>query len=236
MTLSLAPLEAFASFTPLALVGAGSYAAFHRNSNLFGRVLSRLPGGGMRLALTFDDGPNADATPRILDVLADHGVPATFFLLGRHVERWPALVRRVVAEGHLVANHGYAHRRLHLAGPGRAAADLTAGTRAIVDACGVAPRHFRAPHGFRSPFVAPAARRLGQRCVGWSLGVWDSDRPGADEIARRTIDGVRRGSIVLLHDGDGYNPVGDRTQTAGALRRIIPELLARGYAFEALPV
>ncbi|MCC6929948.1 MAG: polysaccharide deacetylase family protein [Gemmatimonadaceae bacterium] len=225
-----------ASLTPIALAGAGSYAALHRNSNLFGRVLSRLPGDGLRVALTFDDGPNVWATPRILDTLAEYDVPATFFLLGRHAERWPALVRRIVAEGHQVANHGFAHRRLHLAGPNRATADLSAGTRAIVDACGVAPRHFRAPHGFRSPFVAPAAHRLGQRCVGWSLGVWDSGRPGVHEIARRTVGGVRGGSIVLLHDGDGYDPLGDRTQTAGALARIVPELLARGYAFEGLPV
>lgn len=227
---------ALAAIAPLALAGVGSYATLHRNSNLFGRVLSRLPGDGMRVALTFDDGPNAEATPRILDTLGALGVPATFFLLGRHAERWPSLVRRIAAEGHQVANHGYAHRRLHLAGPGRAASDLTAGTRAIIDACGVTPRHFRAPHGFRSPFVSPAARRLGQRCVGWSLGVWDSDRPGADEIARRTVGGVRGGSIILLHDGDGYDPLGDRTQTAGALPRIITELLAHGYAFETLPV
>ena len=98
------------------------------------------------------------------------------------------------------------------------------------------PRHFRAPHGFRSPFVAPAARRLQQRCVGWTLGVWDSDRPGAEEIARRTLGGARRGSIILLHDGDGYDAEGDRTQTAAAVARIVPSLLERGYALATLPV
>ena len=207
--------------TGLALTATGTYAALHRNSNLFGRVLSRLPGDANCVSLTFDDGPNPEATPRILDVLAEHQVHATFFLLGRHVARWPSLVRRIAEEGHQVANHGFVHRKLHFAGPGRATADLTAGTQAIVDACGVTPRHFRAPHGFRSPFVAPAARRLQQRCVGWTLGVWDSDRPGAEEIARRTLGGARRGSIILLHDGDGYDAEGDRTQTAAAVARIV---------------
>ena len=76
---------------------------------------------------------------------------------------------------------------------------------------------FRAPHGFRSPWVTPIARSLGQRTVGWSLGVWDSDRPGVDEIVRRTVEGATPGSILLLHDGDGYDPDGDRMQTAAAL-------------------
>src|SRR5262249_36977101 len=82
------------------------------------------------------------------------------------------------------------------------------------NASGVHPRLFRAPHGFRSPWVTAIARSLGQRTVGWSLGVWDSDRPGVEAIADRTVDGAKPGSILLLHDGDGYDPQGDRTQTA----------------------
>jgi peptidoglycan-N-acetylglucosamine deacetylase len=226
------PLLAMAS---AAALGAGAHGTFHRNSPIFGRTLSRLPGRERQLALTFDDGPNPDATPRVLDILARFEVRATFFVLGRHARRWPALVRRVVDEGHQVGNHGFAHRRLHLAGPARARGDLSDGTAAIIDACGVAPRHFRAPHGFRSPFVSAAARRLSQRTVGWSLGVWDSARPGTGEIARRLLVGVGAGSIVLLHDGDGYNPFGDRRQTAEALERVIPILRDRGYALVTLP-
>lgn len=216
------------------LAATGTYAALHRNSAIFGSVITRLPGVGRRAALTFDDGPNPEATPRILDLLAQHDVSATFFLLGRHVVRWPALVRRMVDDGHQVANHGFAHRKLHLAGPRRAERDIADGTASIVDACGVPPRHYRAPHGFRSPFVAPAARRHGQHCVGWTLGVWDSDRPGESEITRRTLNGVRPGCIILLHDGDGYDAAGDRTQTAAALAHIVPALLARGYLLETL--
>ena len=78
------------------------------------------------------------------------------------------------------------------------------------------------------------ARELGQRTIGWTLGVWDSDRPGADVIVRRAVDGSRPGTILLLHDGDGYDAEGDRTQTAEALPRIIRELRGRGYRFVRL--
>ncbi len=217
------------------LLGAAAYGTFHRNSAMFGSVLTRLPGGRRTIALTFDDGPNPEATPRLLDTLAAHDVRATFFLLGRHVSRWPALARRVAEEGHQIGNHGFEHRRLHFAGPSRARRDVGEGRAAIHAACGVETHHFRAPHGFRSPFVSPAARAVGERTVGWSLGVRDSDRPGVGEIAHRVLTGVAPGSIVLLHDGDGYDPLGDRLQTVAAVGDIIPALRDRGYAFEVLP-
>lgn len=219
------------------LLGAAAYGTFHRNSALFGAVLTRLPAGGdsRTISLTFDDGPNPEATPQLLDTLAAHHVRATFFLLGRHVTRWPALARRVVADGHQVGNHGFAHRRLHLAGPLRAQRDVLQGREAIFQACGAETRHFRAPHGFRSPFVTPAVRAAGEQTVGWTLGVRDSDRPGDAEIARRVMHGVTPRSIVLLHDGDGYDPLGDRTQTVKAVAAIIPALRAEGYGFDVLP-
>jgi peptidoglycan/xylan/chitin deacetylase (PgdA/CDA1 family) len=221
-----------------ALLGGAAYGAFHRNSPLFGRPMTRAPGlpGERVVALTFDDGPNPDATPPILDALAARGVKATFFILGRHAERWPELVRRIAVEGHTVANHGYFHRKLHFKSPAYVRDDLSRGTRAIERACGVRPRFFRAPHGFRSPWVTAIARSLGQRTVGWSLGVWDSDRPGADVIAQRTVDGARPGSILLLHDGDGYDAAGDRVQTAQAVPLIVDRLRDQGYRFTGLDV
>jgi peptidoglycan/xylan/chitin deacetylase (PgdA/CDA1 family) len=220
----------------LAAAGLAAHGTWHRNSWVFGRPLSRLPGQDAVVSLTFDDGPNPRATPRILDVLAREGVAATFFVLGRHAERWPELVRRMADEGHQLGNHGYWHRKLHRRTPGYVREDLVRGTDAIVLASGGhRPRHFRAPHGFRSPWVTPIARGLGQRTIGWSLGVWDSARPGAAEIARRAIEGVRSGSILLLHDGDGYDAEGDRMQTAEALPLIIDGLRARGFRFATLP-
>jgi peptidoglycan/xylan/chitin deacetylase (PgdA/CDA1 family) len=215
--------------------GLAAHGAFYRNSFLFGRALGRLPTRERVAALTFDDGPNLEATPRILDALGEAGVPATFFILGRHAERWPALVRRVRDEGHAIGNHGYFHRKLHFKTPAYVRDDLGRGSDAIAEAAGVRPALFRAPHGFRSPWVNAIAASLGERVIGWSLGVWDSDRPGAEVIARRTIAGTRPGSILLLHDGDGYDPAGDRLQTAAAIPAVVRELTQRGYRFVPVP-
>jgi len=217
------------------LIGGLAHGAYHRNSRVFGSVLSELPPDGNRVSLTFDDGPNPDATPRVLDALAKHDVKATFFILGTHAERWPELVHRVVEEGHQVANHGNFHKKLHFKSPGYVKRDITLGKRAIERAGAPAPKFFRAPHGFRSPWVTSIARSLGERTIGWSLGVWDSDRPGVKAIVDRTLEGTRPGSIVLLHDGDGYNANGDRLQTAAALPGIINGLRERGFEFVTLP-
>jgi peptidoglycan/xylan/chitin deacetylase (PgdA/CDA1 family) len=219
--------------TSAVVLGGAIHGAFHRNSFLFGRPITRLR-GGRSVALTFDDGPNPDATPVILDALESRGIRATFFILGRHAEQWPELVKRVADEGHAIGNHGYFHRKLHFKSPGYVRSDLTLGTQAIERASGYRPRFFRAPHGFRSPWVTSIARSLGQRTVGWSFGVWDSDRPGADVIVERILAKTEPGSILLLHDGDGYDPHGDRMQTAQAVPVIVDRLLAEGYRFDLL--
>ncbi|HKO17136.1 MAG TPA: polysaccharide deacetylase family protein [Gemmatimonadaceae bacterium] len=217
------------------VAGGIAHGMFYRNSPIFGRVLRHLPPSAEpTVALTFDDGPNPEATPALLDALAGEGIHATFFILGRHADRWPELVRRITADGHMVGNHGYFHRKLHLKSPRYVRQDLELGTRIIEQASGVRPTVFRAPHGFRSPWVTGIARSLGQRTVGWSLGVWDSDRPGVEEIVKRTVEGARPGSILLLHDGDGYDARGDRMQTARAVPIIIDSLRAQGYRFVTL--
>ena len=219
----------------LVAASAAAHGALHRNSPVFGRVIGRLPSTDRVVALTFDDGPNPSATPRILDMLREHDVAATFFLLGKHVELWPSLARRIADEGHAIGNHGYHHRKLHARGPAYTRLDMRLGTEAIRDATDHTPRLFRAPHGFRSPWVHWIAREMKQQPVGWTLGVWDTDKPGADVIAARVRRGVRSGAIVLLHDGDANDPEGDRLQTAAALPRIIGDLKEDGYRFARLP-
>jgi len=217
-------------------VGTLAWGAFERNSPLFGRVQRRLPGGDRVVALTFDDGPNPNATPAILDALGAEGMTATFFVLGRHADRWPSIVERMAAEGHVIGNHGYHHRKLVWRAPSYVREDIALGGAAIERAGSVRPRLFRAPHGQRNPWVSPIARAQGQRTVGWTLGVWDTALPGDQVIADRVLRGARAGSIVLLHDGDGYDPLGDRMQTALALPRIIRGLRERGFSFTTLAI
>ena len=219
----------------ISVIGGAMHGAFHRNSPLFGPALGKIEGDRKVVALTFDDGPNPNATPLILDTLREKKVRATFFILGSHAERWPELVRRISHEGHQIGNHGYFHRKLQFKSPFYVSRDIRLGIRAIKRAGAPAPKYFRAPHGFRSPWTTPIASSYGERTIGWSLGVWDSDRPGVDEIVKRTLEGVEPGSIILLHDGDGYNPDGDRTQTAAALPQIIDGLKEQGYEFATLP-
>ena len=223
-----------AAIAGAAAVGALAVGVYYPNNWLFGSVVGRGRRAGRTAYLTFDDGPNPTATARILDVLAAERVPATFFMVGAHVERYPELARRVVAAGHEVGNHTQHHVKLHVRGPGRIRRELEDAHGAIQRIAGVAPRLFRAPHGYRNPFVAPAVRRLGYRVCGWTFGVWDSARPGAEAIRRRVRVKLAPGAIVLLHDGDGYDPTGDRRQTADALPGIIQDARAAGYEFRPL--
>jgi peptidoglycan/xylan/chitin deacetylase (PgdA/CDA1 family) len=213
--------------------GVLAFGALEPNNRLFGPVTGRGP--RTRTAyLTFDDGPNPDATPSILATLASAGVPAAFFLVGRHVRHFPELARAVAAGGHAIGNHTESHVKLHLLGPARVAQEIGAAHRSIVEVTGVSPRMFRAPHGYRNPFVSRIARQYGYSVMGWTFGVWDTARPGAEEIRRRMRAKLRPGSVLLLHDGDGYDPAGDRRQTAKALPGIIDDVRAAGYEFRPL--
>jgi peptidoglycan/xylan/chitin deacetylase (PgdA/CDA1 family) len=202
---------------------------------IFGPSVERGPSNGRRrLYLTFDDGPNERATPAILDTLAAEGVPAGFFMVGDHVRRFPEIARRVAAAGHEIGNHTHTHRKLHLAGAREIRSQLQVAHGAIEWATGKSPRSFRAPHGYRSVFLRSITREMGYTVFGWTFGVFDSARPGAHEIRRRVRKRLRPGAIVLLHDGDGYDPEGDRMQTAEALPGIIQDARAEGYEFGSL--
>jgi peptidoglycan-N-acetylglucosamine deacetylase len=193
-------------------------------------VLSRGPRRA-RAALTFDDGPGP-STPLVLDALADAGVRATFFVLGRQVERHAATVRRIVAEGHQLASHGFDHGILVFRGPRHLAGQLRRTEAAVADAVGddVLTRLFRAPHGFRGPATWPTARALGYRMAGWTRGVFDSADPGAQAIAQRTVRALEPGAVILLHDADGWDPGHSRRQTADALPAICAAARSRGLS------
>jgi peptidoglycan/xylan/chitin deacetylase (PgdA/CDA1 family) len=200
---------------------------------LFGPSVERGP-KQRRIYLTFDDGPNERATPAILETLASERIPAAFFMVGDHVRRFPSLTRAVVRAGHTVGNHTYNHVKLHLAGREQVRTQLRQTHEVIEWVASTTPRSFRAPHGYRSVFLRSIAAGLGYTVFGWTFGVFDTAQPGAEEIRRRVRNRLRPGAIVLLHDGDGYDSEGDRTQTAAALPGIIADARNAGYEFGSL--
>ena len=218
----------------LGLTGLVTYGTLNQNSSLWGPVIGRGPRYRKSIYLTFDDGPNPWATKSILEVLARESVPATFFMVGRHVQMFPEIARQVLRGGHEIGNHTQSHRKLHVLGPRAVRQEMESAQDAIRTTIGARPASFRAPHGYRTPFVTRVARELGYTTYGWTVGVWDSDRPGAEEIRRRVRDKLCPGAILLLHDGDGYDPHADRMQTAEALPGIIRDARERGYTFDSL--
>ncbi|WP_051951201.1 polysaccharide deacetylase family protein [Actinacidiphila yeochonensis] len=181
---------------------------------------------GLSVALTFDDGPHPVHTPRLLSVLRAHEVTAVFCLWGAHVLRHPDVVRRIVADGHVLGNHGMHHDDMSGWSADRVRADLVATSSAISAAVpGTPVPYFRAPYGNwgRTPGVA---RELGMVPLGWRLSVEDWVPPGADELLRRLEDGVDPGAVVLLHDAGG-----DRSQTVDAVEQLIPRLRSQGWEF-----
>jgi peptidoglycan-N-acetylglucosamine deacetylase len=200
---------------------------------IFGPSVERGP-RTKRIYLTFDDGPNERATPAILDTLEVERVPASFFMVGDHVRRFPNVARMVVSGGHTVGNHTYNHVKLLFAGPEKVRTQLKNTHDTIESVAGVTPRSFRAPHGYRSPFLISIIMDMRYTVFGWTFGVFDTAKPGVEKIRRRVRRRLRPGAIVLLHDGDGYDPQGDRMQTANALPGIIADARAAGYEFGSL--
>jgi peptidoglycan-N-acetylglucosamine deacetylase len=212
----------------LALGGLAFFFATRPRSQLYGRTIVRGRTREKVVALTFDDGPNAPHTARILDILRREGVPATFFLVGANVLREPALARRIVAEGHTLGNHTAMHRwRDAILAPRYR--DLDRAQAIIAAQTGVAPRYFRPPFGIHTPWQLRAVRQRGLTPVQWSAEANDPHRPGAATIARRLLAAAHPGAILLLHDGDGTRAAADRAQTVAALPAAIAGLRARGY-------
>jgi peptidoglycan/xylan/chitin deacetylase (PgdA/CDA1 family) len=180
-----------------------------------------------RVALTFDDGPDAAWTPRVLDILARHGAPATFFLVGARADRAPAVVRAIAAGGHEIANHSWSHRSLWLCGPRRTADEVRTCHDLLADLTGRAPRHFRPPWGMVNAALWPALRRVGERCVFWSIqpeGL--RPRPAAEQSAW-VLRRAHAGAIVDLHDAEGV--AGAPGRLVEALPAMLDGLRGAGY-------
>ncbi len=169
---------------------------------MFGSVLSRVRGSGLRLALTFDDGPDPHTTRQILKILRDESCVATFFVVGEKVVEHPEVLREMVADGHGLGLHGFHHDRLHSLQPARfAARDILEVRAAVEAACGVRPKWFRPPLGHASPATFRAAEETGVQLVLWSARGLDGIRSAEPRsVLRRLERGLAPGGIVMLHD------------------------------------
>lgn len=174
--------------------------------SLLGTNWTRLPGAAAargEIALTIDDGPDPDVTPRVLDLLDAHRARATFFVIGRLVREHPALAREIAARGHAIENHSEHHlKTFSLRGPGWIAREIRAAQDTIADICGRAPRFFRAPAGLRNPFLEPVLARLDLQLASWTRRAYDTRIGDPTVVSRRLSDGLAAGDILLLHDGN----------------------------------
>ena len=188
------------------------------------------PAGGAKLvALTFDDGPWPKYTEQILRILRERNVKATFFAVGGRLSKQPDTAKKIVAEGHVLANHTLSHQKLDGATTKVVRRQIRQGGDRIKKVAMKRPAWFRPPGGHIDSTVIAEARKANQQIVLWSVDPQDWRRPGWKKIAARVVNATRPGDVILLHDGGG-----DRGQTVQALPRIIRQLEAKGYTFVTL--
>jgi peptidoglycan/xylan/chitin deacetylase (PgdA/CDA1 family) len=221
-----------------AAAGAGvffaglAYGLVNPRSSMWGPVLWRAPhdAATSSVALTFDDGPLPGTTDRILDALGEANVRAAFFVIGRYVQRWPDLVRRMHDDGHLVGNHTHEHLHTGLFGRYRYWRDeIARADDAIGQVIGVRPAVFRPPMGYKHWHLMNAAIDAGHSVVTWSLRGRDTKATPAPTILERVAKPASGGDVIVLHDGDDpcVAPQ-DRGGTRDAVRPLIAALRQRG--------
>jgi peptidoglycan-N-acetylglucosamine deacetylase len=177
------------------------------------------------VAITFDDGPNPEYTPQILDIFREHNAKATFYVIGEHVTKYPEIAQAAYREGHELGNHTFTHPALTKLNPEERKKELEATERCIQEVTGEKAVTFRPPYLDFNEEVAELVERMGYPTIGAvNMGAQDWDQPGVDHILRETRSQVRPGSILIFHDG-----YGNRSQTVSAVRTLVPELVEQGY-------
>jgi peptidoglycan/xylan/chitin deacetylase (PgdA/CDA1 family) len=192
----------------LAALGAnhallGAIGMWPRSSWL-GPNITRLPQPAVtrgEICLTFDDGPDPEVTPRVLDILERFGVSATFFCIGERARAHPELCREIARRGHGVENHSRRHLPMFaMLGPGGMRAEVVSAQETLAQVAGTPPRFFRPPAGMRSPFLDPVLHSLGLRLASWTRRGYDTRRQ-PEAVAARLLGALAAGDILLLHDG-----------------------------------
>jgi peptidoglycan/xylan/chitin deacetylase (PgdA/CDA1 family) len=180
------------------------------------------------LALTFDDGPTPSSTPKLLRILREKEVKATFFVIGERAEGQAELLARISAEGHLIANHTYSHPSLFcFLTPSRLRNEIEKGQEAIYRICGVRPRFFRPPVGLKHPLLNRYLKQAGLELISWRLRAFDTLTQKPEVLMRRITENAAPGDIILLHD----NASAGAEVMLSVLPHLIDELKARGFAF-----
>lgn len=207
-------------------------AALWPRSTLLGPNVTRLPAAAAarrEVAITLDDGPDPEVTPALLDVLAAHGVQATFFCIAQRARQLPALTRRIVAAGHSVQNHSLRHRHnFALLGPRGFEREIGQAQAVLADITGVRPHCFRAPAGLRNPLLDPVLHELGLHLVSWSRRAYDTRHGDADGVLQRLRHGLEGGAILLLHDGNARRAASGRPVALEVLPRLLQLCSERG--------
>lgn len=205
-----------------------------RRLPLEGATAAAAPHGG-RVALTFDDGPDPEVTPLVLDQLDAAGARATFFCIAEEARRHAALTREIVARGHSVQNHSTSHRHhFSMLGPRGFAREIGAAQAMVADLTGVAPHCFRAPAGLRNPLLDPVLHRLDLHLVSWTRRAFDTVDGHAPRVLARLLRGLAGRDILLLHDGHAKAGASGRAVVLEVLPQLLEHLRAAGLATTTL--
>jgi len=215
-----------------ATASATYYATCAVRSQWLGATICRGRADTNEVALTFDDGPCED-TDGLLEVLENLKVSAAFFMLGRQVDQYPKIARRVVESGHEIGNHSYSHPMFLCRGANETQHQLCRAQEVITVTTGVRPTFARPPYGVRTPAYFAAARHLDLQTIQWSDTGFDWKNHDAQRIARDAVRCARAGSIILLHDGDSAGK-SNRRETIAAVPLIVSGLKARGLSVAPL--
>lgn len=210
---------------------AAGYQTMSPTGQWYGRTFAGGQRGTKQIALTFDDGPNGPHTLKLLDVLAKHGVKATFFMIGSYVRQQPEIARAVAQGGHVIGNHTFSHPRLIFKTAVETRAEIIQCRSALQDAVGEHSNLFRPPFGGRRPATLRVVRQLGLQPVMWNVSGEDWKAPTAEAIENEVARQIRGGDVVLLHDGSHREMGAERTRTVAATEGLIPRLRDQGYEF-----
>jgi peptidoglycan-N-acetylglucosamine deacetylase len=229
-----------AGATVAAATGVAIFEGQYPTAQLYGETIHRLRGAGKMLALTYDDGPNPQQTPRLLELLARHDAKATFFLIGLWAQREPALIREIVSAGHAIGNHTFTHPSMPAHGAGRIREELRR-CREAVEASGErfstidGAALMRPPYGRRRPGTLRTMRAEGYVPVTWSVTGYDwRAHTTAQRITRRCLR-AQDGDIILLHDGSHTEPAADRSKSIATTENILEQFAADGVRFVTVP-